>query len=99
MDLVFTSQVLIHIAPESLENAMNKIFSLTNRYVLLAEYLNRTPASIPYRREIDVLFKCDFGGKFMDLFDAKCLDYGFLWGREYDEAGFDDVTFWLFERR
>lgn len=99
MDLVFTSQVLIHVSPENLESAMHKLFSMANRYILIAEYFNRTPTSIPYRGETDVLFKSDFGGKFMDLFDAKCLDYGFLWGREYDEAGFDDVTYWLFERR
>jgi pseudaminic acid biosynthesis-associated methylase len=98
VDFVFTSQVLIHIDPKNLESAMRGIYSLSRRYILIAEYFNRTPTSIEYRGEKDVLFKRDFGGMFLDLFPAKCLDYGFLWGREYDLAGFDDVTYWLFER-
>jgi len=98
VDLVFTSQVLIHIAPENLGKAMQNIYSLSKKYVLIAEYFNRTPTSIEYRGERDVLFKRDFGGMFLDLLPGKCLGYGFLWGREYDLAGFDDVTYWLFER-
>lgn len=62
------------------------------------EYFNRTPAQIHYRGKDNVLFKLDFGSKFIDLFDIKCIDYGFLWGREYDLAGFDDVTYWLFDK-
>jgi hypothetical protein len=35
----------------------------------------------------------------MDNFDVTLLDYGFLWGRIFDRAGFDDITWWLFEKR
>jgi len=29
---------------------------------------------------------------------VKVVDYGFWWGKIYDEAGFADVTWWLFEK-
>jgi len=98
VDFVFTSQVLIHIDPKNLESAIRSIYSLSRRYILIAEYFNRTPTSIEYRGEKDVLFKRDSGGIFLDLFPVKYLDHGFLWGREYDLAGSDDVTYWLFGR-
>jgi hypothetical protein len=34
----------------------------------------------------------------MENFPLKLLDYGFLWGHLYDSAGFDDITWWLFEK-
>ena len=40
----------------------------------------------------------DFGKLFLENFDVKVVDYGFLWGVEYDVAGFDDITWWLFEK-
>ena len=91
-DLVFTSQVLIHIPPEDLELILVSICKMSRRYVLLIEYFNRTPVEISYRGRDSLLFNLDFGSRFADLFDVKCIDYGFLWGREYDRAGFDDVT-------
>lgn len=30
--------------------------------------------------------------------DCNLIDYGFLWGYEFDIAGFDDITWWLFEK-
>jgi pseudaminic acid biosynthesis-associated methylase len=97
-DLVFTSQVLIHIPPEDLDRVLSSMFHMSKRYILLIEYFNRTPVEINYRGRNGVLFKLDFGSRFVDLFNVKCVDYGFLWGREYDRAGFDDVTFWLFDK-
>ena len=65
----------------------------------MGEYFSRTPVSIEYQGEKDKLFKRDFGKLFIENFDVKLLDYGFLWGHIYDVAGFDDVTWWLFEKR
>jgi hypothetical protein len=45
------------------------------------------------------LFKRDFGKLFLENFSAELIDYGFLWGHIYDDAGFDDITWWLFEKR
>ncbi len=98
-DMTFTSGVLIHINPNELLTTCQKIVDLSKRYVLVAEYFNRTPVSIDYRGESGLLFKRDFGKYYLENFDLKVLDYGFLWGHEYDEAGFDDMTWWLFEKK
>ncbi len=98
-DLVFTMGVLIHINPEQLLEHMAKMYHYSSRYVLIGEYFNRTPISIEYRGEQDKLFKRDFGKLFIENFNVKLVDYGFLWGHLYDKAGFDDITWWLFEKQ
>jgi pseudaminic acid biosynthesis-associated methylase len=97
-DLVFTSGVLIHVNPDDLLESMGRMFDLSSRYILIAEYFNRTPVMVSYRGEDDRLFKRDFGKLFVENFDCKVLDYGFLWGHVFDNSGFDDVTYWLFEK-
>lgn len=95
-DLVFTMGVLIHIHPDDLLKNIEKIYNLSHRYILVGEYFNRTPISIDYQGEKNKLFKRDFGSLILDNFDLELVDYGFLWGRLYDESGFDDITWWLF---
>jgi len=97
-DLVFTSGVLIHVNPDDLLASMRIMYESSSRYILIGEYFNRTPVMINYRGEDDKLFKCDFGKLFVENFECKVIDYGFLWGREFDLAGFDDITYWLFEK-
>jgi pseudaminic acid biosynthesis-associated methylase len=97
-DLAFTCGVLIHIHPKDLLENMQKLFSYSKKYVLIAEYFNRTPVSIEYQGQAEKLFKQDFGKLFIKNFDTKLIDYGFLWGHIYDKAGFDDITWWLFEK-
>jgi spore coat polysaccharide biosynthesis protein SpsF len=98
-DLVFTTGVLIHINPDQLLEHMAKMFGYSKKYILIGEYFNRTPISIEYQGENEKLFKRDFGKLFIENFNVKLVDYGFLWGHIYDKAGFDDVTWWLFEKR
>lgn len=98
-DLVYTMGVLIHIHPDQLVAHMAKMFEYSSRYVLMGEYFNRTPVMIEYQGQMNRLFKRDFGKLFLQNFDAKLVDNGFLWGHLYDAAGFDDITWWLFERR
>jgi pseudaminic acid biosynthesis-associated methylase len=98
-DLVFTNGVLIHIHPDEVINNMKKMYEYSKKYIIVSEYFNRTPTMIEYRGEMNKLFKSDFGKTFMENFDVKLIDYGFLWGHVYDNAGFDDVTFWLFEKK
>lgn len=98
-DLVFTMGVLIHIHPDDLLMNMHKIYNYSNKYILLGEYFNRTPVMIEYQGQEDKLFKRDFGKLFIENFPARLVDYGFLWGHIYDPAGFDDVTWWLFEKK
>lgn len=97
-DLVFTIGVLIHIHPNDLLSNMKKMFCYSGKYILVGEYFNRTPVMIEYQGKLDRLFKSDFGKLFMENFDVKLVDNGFLWGHIYDSAGFDDITWWLFEK-
>jgi len=97
-DLVFSCGVLIHVNPEDLLASMKSMFELSSRYVLIAEYFNRDPVSIPYRGAEQKLFKRDFGKLFLENFDVNLVDYGFLWSYIFEQGGFDDVTFWLFEK-
>jgi pseudaminic acid biosynthesis-associated methylase len=97
-DLVFTSGVLIHIDPTELLLNMKQIYNLSSKYIILNEYFSRTPAMIEYRGEQNKLFKNDFGRIFIENFNVKLINYGFLWGKEYDSAGFDDTTYWVFKK-
>ena len=97
-DLTFTIGVLIHISPNDLLPNMHKLFEYSKKYILIGEYFNRTPVMVKYHGQDNKLFKCDFGKLFIENFNVKLLDYGFLWGHLYDNSGFDDVTWWLFEK-
>jgi pseudaminic acid biosynthesis-associated methylase len=97
-DLVFSCGVLIHVNPEELIASMRSMYQLTNRYILIAEYFNREPVSISYRGSEEKLFKRDFGKLFIENFQVNLVDCGFLWSHVYESAGFDDVTYWLFEK-
>jgi pseudaminic acid biosynthesis-associated methylase len=97
-DLVFSIAVLIHVNPDDLIESMKRMYQMSSRYILIGEYFNRTPVMINYRGEDDKLFKRDFGKLFIEEFDCKIVDYGFLWGHEFDTAGFDDITYWIFEK-
>jgi pseudaminic acid biosynthesis-associated methylase len=98
-DLVFTMGVLIHIAPEKLLQNLEKICNYSSKYILIGEYFSRDPVMLNYQGEEDKLYKRDFGKMLIENFPLKIVDYGFLWGYEYDAAGFDDITWWLFEKK
>ena len=86
LDLVFSMGVLIHIAPDQLLKNMKKMFQYSSKYILMGEYFNRTLISIEYQGEKDKLFKRDFGKLFIENFNVRLVDYGFLW---------DISTIWL----
>ena len=97
-DLTFTCGVLIHIAPYDLYKNIEKLYIYSKKYILLAEYFSRQMEPLIYHGEKNKLFKMDFGGFLLDNYNVEIVDYGFLWGREYDKAGFDDITWWLFKK-
>ena len=99
-DLTFTMGVLIHIHPKNLLENLEKIVASSKRYIVVGEYFNRTPVSLSYKGEDDKLFKRDFGKFVLEHFGDKLtlVDYGFLWGHIYDDGGFDDITWWVFEK-
>jgi pseudaminic acid biosynthesis-associated methylase len=95
-DLVFTCGVLIHQPPDSLLEVMSEIVRCSRRYVLCAEYFAETLTEVPYRGQTGALYKMDFGGIYQQHFQSlKLLRKGFLSKAE----GWDDVSFWVFEKQ
>ncbi len=94
-DLVLTMGVLIHISSEDLPTAMSEIVRCSDRYVLCGEYFAEDETPVDYHGETGALFKRDYGGLYVSTFpELQLVESGFL-GRD---EGWDDVTWWLFER-
>jgi len=97
-DLVLIKGVLIHIDPAELPAVYAKLHESSLRYVLVAEYYNPAPVSIPYRGHENRLFKRDFAGEMMESFpDLRLVDYGFVYRRD-PVFPQDDITWFLMER-
>lgn len=97
-DLVFTSGVLIHVNPDSLPAIYAKMYEASGRYILVNEYFNPTPLTVPYRGQSQALFKRDFAGELMDAYpDLELLDYEFLYSRA-GLPGFCDSTWFLLKK-
>jgi spore coat polysaccharide biosynthesis protein SpsF len=97
VDLVFTSGVLIHVAPEDLERVVKEIVRVARHYVLCVEYFSHEPVQVPYRGREGYLFKRDFGRFYLEQFPRlRVLDYGFLW-QPLDSS--DNSNWWLFAKR
>jgi pseudaminic acid biosynthesis-associated methylase len=97
-ELAFTSGVLIHIEPDHLPDVYDRLYAASSRFVLVAEYYNRSPVSVLYRGHQDRLFKRDFAGELLDRFsDLKLLDYGFYYHRDPSFPR-DDTTWFLMEK-
>ncbi len=96
-DLVFSKGVMIHLMPDQLLPTYKKMYEWSNRFILIAEYYNPTPVTIPYRGNTEKLFKRDFAGEFMDLYpDVVLRDYGFAYHRgTYPQ---DDINWFLLEK-
>jgi len=96
VDLALIKGVLIHINPDMLDSVYEKLYQASNRLILIAEYYNPTPMSIPYRGHADRLFKRDFAGEMLDKYpDLKLVDYGFCYQRDPGFPGGDDTWFLL----
>ena len=97
-DLILSRGVLIHIHPENLNNAYQKIYQYSKRYILISEYFNPEPLDISYRGHKDKLFKRDFCRDLMELFpDLNLIDYGFLYNGD-SKFKFDDLNWFLLEK-
>lgn len=97
-DLVFTCGVLIHINPDELPNVYDKMYDLTSKYIIIAEYYNPVPVELSYRGNAGKLFKRDFAGEIMDRHkDLKLIDYGFVYHRDNNFPQ-DDITWFLLEK-
>ena len=66
-----------------LTDVYKKLYTVSTRYILVAEYYNPSPVSINYRGHSDKLFKRDFAGEMLDTFpDLRLVDYGFAYHRD-----------------
>ncbi|TAM15977.1 MAG: pseudaminic acid biosynthesis-associated methylase [Rhodanobacter sp.] len=98
-DLVLIKGVLIHVRQDCLPKVYDVLHQATACYLLVCEYYNPTPVSIPYRGHADCLFKRDFCGELLDRYqDLRLVDYGFAYHRAPDFPQ-DDITWFLMERR
>ncbi len=98
VDLVLSKGVLIHINPDLLQEAYNKLYACAKQYILIAEYYNPKPVSISYRGHDNKLFKRDFAGELMDKFtDLTLSDYGFVYHRDLAFPQ-DDINWFLLEK-
>jgi pseudaminic acid biosynthesis-associated methylase len=97
-DLVLIKGVLIHINPDKLESTYKKIYDAARRNILICEYYSPSPVAIPYRGYKDRLFKRDFAGEMLDLYqDLKLIDYGFVYHRDLSFPQ-DDINWFLMEK-
>jgi pseudaminic acid biosynthesis-associated methylase len=98
-DLTLIKGVLIHINPDELPGVYDKLVQTCGRYLLVAEYYNPSPVTIPYREHSDRLFKRDFAGDIMDRHPQMVLiDYGFAYRRDPSFPQ-DDITWFLMEKK
>jgi pseudaminic acid biosynthesis-associated methylase len=96
-ELTFTMGVLIHQPPEQLDDVMREILRCSSRYVLCGEYYAEELTAVPYRGQEGALFKLDFGARYQQLAPGlELIDKGFL---PRSEGVWDDVTYWVFEKR
>jgi len=68
-DLVFTSGLLIHIAPSDIKIVMQEIYRCTKEYIWGFEYYADKYTEIVYRGKRNLLWKANFPRLYLDLFD------------------------------
>jgi len=91
--------VLIHINPDMLKDVYEKLYKSSEKYILIAEYYNPSPVTLNYRGHQDRLFKRDFAGEFLEMFDdTELIDYGFSYRRD-PAFPQDDITWFLIKKK
>lgn len=97
-DLALVKGVLIHLNPDLLPTAYDRLHQASSRLILVAEYYNPTPVPVRYRGHDDRLFKRDFAGEILDRFaDVRLIDYGFAYRRD-PAFPQDDINWFLLEK-
>ncbi len=67
-DVVFTSGVLIHIAPADLPRAMDEIHRCTRGYIWGLEYYAADVTEVNYRGNASLLWKMDYVRRYLERF-------------------------------
>lgn len=98
-DVSLIKGVLIHINPDALVTVYEKLYQSSKKYILLCEYYNPAPVAISYRGHADRLFKRDFAGEMLDMYeDLELVDYGFVYRRD-PAFPQDDITWFLLKKK
>jgi len=95
-DLVLTKGLLIHVDPDDLPAVYERLFTMSRKYIMIAEYYSPKPVEIPYRGHRNRLWKRDFAGEMLDKYPLRIVEYGFVYHR--DEHSQDDINWWLLEK-
>lgn len=96
-DLVFTSGMLIHIAPANIKKVLKEIHRVARTHIWGFEYFDKKYTEIPYRGNRNVLWKNDFAEFYSDNFaDLRLVKKKVFCYR--DHSGNKDVMF-LFKKR
>ncbi|SFL89227.1 pseudaminic acid biosynthesis-associated methylase [Paenibacillus sp. 1_12] len=69
-DLVYTSGVLIHIAPEDLNKIFDEMYRVSKRYIWGFEYYSESYSEIQYRGESGKMWKADFAKLFLERYPS-----------------------------
>ena len=94
-DLVFTAGVLIHIHSEDLGKAIDEMYRVSKKYILIIEYFAQEETVIPYHGSMNALWKRNFEKIFLEKYPKlKKIKSGFL----NKDEGFDRCNFILFEK-
>ncbi|RZK13181.1 MAG: pseudaminic acid biosynthesis-associated methylase [Flavobacterium sp.] len=97
-DMTFVKGVLIHLNPDLLNDAYDKLYAASRKYVCIAEYYNPSPVALPYRGHEQKLFKRDFAGEFMQRhLNTRLVKYGFSYHKD-PVFPQDDITWFLIEK-
>jgi pseudaminic acid biosynthesis-associated methylase len=67
-DVVFTSGVLIHIAPDDLPSALDEIHRCTKSYIWGLEYYWPEATEVSYRNQNGLLWKMDYARRYLGRF-------------------------------
>ena len=67
-DLVFTSGLLIHIAPSDIKAIVSEIYRCTKKYIWGFEYFANNYTKVEYRGNTDLLWKTNFAKIYLDNF-------------------------------
>ena len=96
--MVFTKGLLIHISPNDIDKAYQKIYDSAKKHIVLMEYYNPTPLEVEYRGGKDRLWKRDFCGEMLAKYkDLVLIRYGFIY--HLDSNPQDDLFYFVMEKR
>jgi pseudaminic acid biosynthesis-associated methylase len=93
-NIVFTNNVLIHIAPTDLPKVMDEMYRVSHRYIFGFEYFAPKPMEIRYRGHDNLLWKADYAALFQAQFpDLKLVRHELF--QCLDEPGTTDKLYLL----